>query len=175
MLNKIISGGQTGADLGGLEAGKELLFDGITTGGTAPKGWITEDGPQKELLSSYGLVECTKKGYPPRTLKNVLNSDATVIIGNIHSAGSALTKKYCIENCKPWIHLLYNESLTFENASLLANFIEDNEVKILNVAGNCESNNKGIQNYTKLVVTSAISILRISEFGRGINKCHTQY
>jgi hypothetical protein len=37
--NKIISGGQTGADQGGLE-GARLL--GIQTGGTAPYNWMTD-------------------------------------------------------------------------------------------------------------------------------------
>lgn len=36
---KIISGGQTGADMGGLEAAREY---GFPTGGYAPKGWMTE-------------------------------------------------------------------------------------------------------------------------------------
>ena len=37
--SKIISGGQTGADMGGLLAAKDL---GIRTGGWMPKGWLTE-------------------------------------------------------------------------------------------------------------------------------------
>lgn len=54
MLTKIISGGQTGADEGGLE-GARLL--GIPTGGTAPKGYRTENGPNLTLRDTYGLVE----------------------------------------------------------------------------------------------------------------------
>ncbi|KKL28978.1 hypothetical protein LCGC14_2369790, partial [marine sediment metagenome] len=77
-LLKVISGGQTGADQGGLEAGKEL---GLETGGTAPLGWKTEDGPQPELLKGFGLRECTQPGYPVRTRRNVLTSDGTVIFG----------------------------------------------------------------------------------------------
>ena len=52
---KIISGGQTGADMGALLAAREL---GIPTGGVAPKGWLTENGPQEELLRNFGLIEC---------------------------------------------------------------------------------------------------------------------
>lgn len=42
-LRWIISGGQTGADQGGLDAGKAL---GLKTGGLMPKGWRTEAGPR---------------------------------------------------------------------------------------------------------------------------------
>ena len=42
-LTKIISGGQTGADYGALLAAHAL---GLETGGWAPKGWRTEDGPK---------------------------------------------------------------------------------------------------------------------------------
>ena len=41
MLKKIISGGQTGIDKIGLIAAAENGFD---TGGTAPSGFITENG-----------------------------------------------------------------------------------------------------------------------------------
>ena len=46
MIKKIISGGQTGADQIGLEVALSL---GIPTGGTAPKGFITETGPNYKL------------------------------------------------------------------------------------------------------------------------------
>jgi hypothetical protein len=46
MLTKIISGGQTGSDQGGLEAGQKL---GLETGGWIPKGWLTEIGANPEL------------------------------------------------------------------------------------------------------------------------------
>ena len=46
MIKKIISGGQTGADRGGLLAGRHL---GIETGGTAPPDFITEVGVDDSL------------------------------------------------------------------------------------------------------------------------------
>jgi hypothetical protein len=42
MLELVISGGQTGADQGGLRATRAC---GIPTGGWAPRGWLTEAGP----------------------------------------------------------------------------------------------------------------------------------
>jgi len=74
-LAEIISGGQTGADQGGLLAAQDL---GIPTGGL-PQGWLTENGPQEALLRSFGLVECTESGYSARTHKNVLHADGTLL------------------------------------------------------------------------------------------------
>jgi hypothetical protein len=52
MLRKIISGGQTGADIAGLDAAVLLH---IPTGGTVMKGFKTESGPNFELGYKYGL------------------------------------------------------------------------------------------------------------------------
>src|SRR5215471_5688537 len=68
MIERTISGGQTGADQGGLRAAKTL---GIPTGGWAPRGRMTEDGSAEELLRSFGLREFSQPGYPPRTRANV--------------------------------------------------------------------------------------------------------
>ena len=87
MIEKIISGGQTGADQGGLEAGKIL---GIPTGGWAPMNWMTENGPQKELLESLGLRN-SMRPYSTRTGWNVREGDATVIFGDVREPGSRLT------------------------------------------------------------------------------------
>ena len=51
MIGKIISGGQTGVDQAALRAAKAC---GIPTGGWAPKGWRTEDGPAP-WLADLGL------------------------------------------------------------------------------------------------------------------------
>jgi hypothetical protein len=54
MIERVISGGQTGADQGGLRAAQAC---GIPTGGWAPRGWLTEAGPAP-WLADWGLVEC---------------------------------------------------------------------------------------------------------------------
>ena len=54
MLERVISGGQTGADQTGLHAARAC---GIPTGGWAPRGWLTEAGPAP-WLEEWGLVEC---------------------------------------------------------------------------------------------------------------------
>ena len=136
MLEKIISGGQTGADQAGLEAAKEL---GIATGGTAPQHFMSERGTCLKLRDEYGLTEglYDSKVYPKRTRQNVEDSDATAIFGNVGSPGTRLTCSLCVELEKPWV--------VNPTAVDLLEFLEQHNVKVLNVAGNRESVNPGIQ------------------------------
>lgn len=124
MLNMVISGGQTGADKIGLEEARKA---GIPTGGTAAKGWMTEDGPDPSL-ADFGLVECSKPGYPARTLQNVLDSDATVLFGDMASTGSLQTIRYCVRHGKIY--------LTNPQYWELVEWIKKHDIYILNVAGN---------------------------------------
>src|SRR4030095_556414 len=101
-LIRIISGGQSGADQGGLRAARDL---GIPTGGTAPRGWHTETGSQESLLKSFGLVESREPGYPARTRQNVQDADGTLLVGQCRSGGSALTANVAREAGKPLFHL----------------------------------------------------------------------
>lgn len=125
MVTKIISGGQTGADQIGLLVGKKL---GYETGGTAPKFYKTENGSDYSLRDKYGLVEDDSEDYDPRTRKNILDSDGTVVFGDIKSPGSKNTMKYCKAYGKPSI----DNPDEFE----LKIWLEVNEIEVLNVAGN---------------------------------------
>lgn len=124
-LKKVISGGQTGMDQLGLRKAREA---GIPTGGTAPLLYMTEDGPNPSLREEYGLKEHTARGYPPRTWQNVIDSDATVLFGDVESAGSKETIKYCKKANKPYI-------VNPTSAKLLC-FLLEHRIGVLNVAGN---------------------------------------
>ena len=148
MLEKIISGGQTGADQGGLEAARTVR---IETGGTAPKDYMTEDGPDPSLRDRYGLREHSSGDYRARTEANVLDADGTVLFGNVFSAGSLLTRSLCRKHRKPIL-----ENPTPEE---LRRWIEKNNIQVLNVAGNRESKNPGIYKATHDIVLNAITLL----------------
>ena len=68
MIQKIISGGQTGADQAALDAAIEL---NIPHGGWVPKGRLTEDGI---LPGRYNLKEMPTTSYPKRTEQNIIDS-----------------------------------------------------------------------------------------------------
>lgn len=121
---KVISGGQTGVDKIGLMVARIL---GIKTGGTAPKGWRTEDGPDLSL-EGFGLVESSSRSYALRTSKNIKDADFTVVFGDVNSAGSLFTIRECKDQGKPCV--------TNPDALTLARLLRSKNVQVLNVAGN---------------------------------------
>ncbi len=96
-LNKIISGGQTGADRAALDA---AINHGIPHGGWCPKGRKAEDG---RIPDRYPLRETDTDNYRERTRKNILDSDGTLILcpEDEMDAGTQLTYQLCKEIKKP--------------------------------------------------------------------------
>lgn len=129
-ITRIISGGQTGADVAGLDA---AIKQGVPHGGWIPKGRLTEDGP---LPANYQLQEMPTASYPKRTAQNVIDSDGTVIFthGTL-TGGSALTRKIALQRGKPSLHIDLLAITEGEAVQELAAFIEDNGIEVLNVAG----------------------------------------
>lgn len=142
---KIISGGQDGADRGGLDAAIEL---GLLTGGMAPRGYRTDKGPDP-TLKQYGLTEHSSYAYPPRTKWNVVTSDGTLIMGNTTSPGSALTIRTAVELGK---YCIMNPSIEAFRV-----WVAKNNIKVLNVAGNRESTNPGIHDRVVDFLVEALS------------------
>jgi hypothetical protein len=148
---KIISGGQTGADSGGLLAAREL---GIESGGTAPHGWFTEDGPREAQLRDFGLLECPEDGFPARTRRNVADSNGTLLVGKYGSGGSRLTYDVARELSKPLFHISYPERR--DRSWEFRHWLEENKVVVLNVAGNRESQSPGIAEFTRDFLVRAL-------------------
>lgn len=135
MLEKVISGGQTGADQAGLHAARIYR---IPTGGHCPKGWRTVFGTDL-TLPGFNLIETPSNTYPPRTKRNVHNSDATVrLASNFDSPGERLTLRYCREAGKPVFDILLDRNQYFNKACALAEWINTNKIGVLNVAGNAD-------------------------------------
>ena len=151
---KIISGGQTGADQGGLEAGAAL---GLETGGWVPKGWRTEHGSDPSL-ARFGLREHSARGYPPRTRLNATQSDGTFWFGNPHSPGGKLTLRTARGAGKPVFLVDWRSGWSFPRediADFLA-WLRKNHISVLNVAGNRESSQPGIQETTRTFLVQAL-------------------
>jgi hypothetical protein len=139
-LTKNISGGQTGADRGGLEAAITL---GIPHGGFCPKGRLAEDGG---VPHRYKLIESPVRGYPDRTLRNIALADATVVfILSLKTAGpgSRLTVLTAMRVHKPVLTIeLAREG---DKAARIRGWLRRFKVKTLNVAGSRESTTPGIE------------------------------
>ena len=139
MVRKIISGGQTGADIGGVRAGVIL---GLETGGMMPKGWRTEVGPRPDYELLYKMQEHSSRNYRYRTEHNVKCSDGTLVFGNSSSPGSKLTKNCCRESWKPCF--IVEWPMVKPNIDKFRNWLQENEIDVLNVAGNREEKSPGI-------------------------------
>jgi hypothetical protein len=151
MVKKIISGGQTGADRAGLDA---ATFLKISTGGYCPRGFITENGVDVSL-KKLGLKEIPSSKYEERTIKNVLYSDGTVIFCNLNNEkkiigeGTQLTYSVAVNNDKP---VIINPT-----KRKFVEWLMKNKIKVLNVAGNRESQHPGIYEKTKTFLIKALS------------------
>ncbi len=130
MLQKIISGGQTGADRAALDVAIKL---DIPHGGWIPKGRKTEDGV---LPDKYHLQEMPTASYPKRTEKNILDSDGTLILSHGKlTGGSALTRKSAKEHSKPWVHVDMDKVSLPDAVGIVKAWIDRHGIEILNVAG----------------------------------------
>lgn len=147
MIEKIISGCQTGADCGGLKAAECL---GLQTGGYVTKDFRAEDGSCETLAKHFGLIEAASRDYSTRTKLNVKFSDGTVIFGNMEiSKGSKLTVKYCIDLVKPVLYIRWPTQYDYlDNIPTFIGWIKQENIKILNVAGNRESSVPGLEQAT---------------------------
>lgn len=137
MITKIISGGQVGADSGGLAAGFDL---GIETGGTAPLGYRTKFGVNPKL-AKLGLIESPTSNYATRTFDNVKDSDGTMRFAyNFVSPGEIMTLKAIKQYKKPYIDIDLSD---IEEQALLIfdimDWFSDNNIHIVNIAGNAGS------------------------------------
>ena len=172
---KIISGGQTGADYGALLGAQAL---GIETAGYAPAGWLVERDPRfltrtNPDLAQFGLIEAPKgksegHTYIIRTELNAQHSDGTVVFGNVdptHDKGSARTIELAEKHRKPWIQFdLIELNNPARCAAELRQWVIDQDIAVLNIAGNRGSKAPKLESQVQAIVQLAFQepILEVS-------------
>jgi hypothetical protein len=138
VLEKIITGGQTGADQAGWRAAEAF---GVPTGGWMPRGFLTEDGPRPEFAERFGASELPPDSAPAPSERNVLDSDATLWFGETTTSSAQATVGACHRSGKPCMPVY--PAASFEPSHVAA-WLADFKVKTLNVAGNSEAVEPGI-------------------------------
>ena len=127
---KIISGGQTGVDRAAIDV---ALRHRINCGGWCPAGRLDEFG---KIPDHYPVQELQGGGFRERTLQNVKDSDGTVAVysGKLRG-GTDQSVRFCVELQRP--HQLIDASkISAEGAAkLIADFVREDKIGILNVAG----------------------------------------
>ncbi len=158
MIEKIISGGQTGADRAALDVAIKL---GIAHGGWVPKGRKAEDGP---LPDRYKLQEIRTESYPARTEQNVIDSDGTLIVARGKLIGGTdYTRKMTLKHKKQLLGIDLNLTGHFNAASLIASWIKMQRIEILNVAGPRASEDQEIYRDVLTILEKAIQIFKDEE------------
>lgn len=152
MLERIVSGGQTGVDRGALDAALAL---GFPCGGWCPQGRAAEDDVIPE---GYPLTEAPRPGNRERTARNVIDSDGTLIL--YHGAvtgGTQETLELCLALRRPY-HLVDAAAVRHEEAARqAAAFVRERGVRALNVAGPRASGWEGAHAYAEAVVAGVIA------------------
>jgi len=159
IITKVISGMQSGADVAGLYAAEAL---GISTGGNGTKGHISEAGKtpkeRTELAKRFNIEEGQSTSLPQRTMKNVVDSNATIAfrtqasVGTDKTIGFAQTGKWSKGNTKEGIYndgykpvlVLNSTNSSAKNIKLIKDFIKQNP-GVVNIAGSRESSVPGSQ------------------------------
>jgi hypothetical protein len=116
---------------------------------------MTESGP---LPAKYQLQEMATKSYPKRTEKNVLDSDGTLIFSyGALSGGSALTRKMAKKHNRPWLHIDLNKLSSFDASEVVREWIEQEAIQVLNVAGPRASKDPGVYDAVVQILETALN------------------
>ncbi len=127
MIEKIITGGRTGAEQ---EAWASARRIGIATGGYMPRGFATEEGPRPRLGLLYGAIE-----FPldeaTRLRANLRRADALLWLGDPLEDDGQAAIGACRELGRPFLVAEPGLTAVAEVVSWLIVF----EVKTLAIAG----------------------------------------
>ncbi len=148
-VRRIISGGQTGADRGALDAAIQL---GVEHGGYCPAGRRAEDG---RIPERFRLIETESSDYAARTEKNVLSADGTLLITRgAPTGGSALTAALARKHDRALLHLDLGSER--EPVPIIREWIAARRIGCLNVAGPRESGCPGIAQDVRALLVAAL-------------------
>lgn len=150
LLDRVVSGGQTGVDRAALDAALER---GLPCGGWCPRGRRAEDGL---LAERYPMRETPSADYAERTEWNVRDSEATLVLTwGPPTGGTAYTIDRAVSLGRPLLVV----DLTAPRLESVRDWLRAESVRVLNVAGPRESGRPGIyaksRAFLEAVFTSA--------------------
>jgi hypothetical protein len=150
VVERIVSGGQTGVDRAALDVALEL---GIPCGGWCPRGRRAEDG---RIPDRYPLVETPSAGYPQRTEWNVRDADATLVIYRGRPrGGTGLTVALTRRVGRPCLAVDVDGGAN--EARAILDWLAAHRVAVLNVAGPRESQAPGIHGVTVALLRAVLA------------------
>lgn len=159
MIERVVSGGQTGVDRAALDA---AMGAGIECGGWCPRGRRAEDGT---IPGCYPLRETESADYRMRTRLNVADADGTLILvsGEL-SGGTALTRQLALAAGKPLLIIDLDSPAPLSEA---CSWVRGHHVCTLNIAGPRESQRPGIGRRASEFLSTLFSALKV-EVGQSL-------
>ena len=166
MIERIVSGGQTGADRAALDVAIRLGYD---CGGWVPRGRLDEAGI---IPPEYpNLIEADDARPETWTELNVRDSDATVIFSHGPlCGGSEYTQAKAGEQGKPSLHIDLAAMTIPAAVRRLRQWLARVQPRVLNVAGPRASDDPEIYEGTRVVLGSGL----IKQTPEGIPLCENQ-
>lgn len=149
---KIVSGGQSGVDRAALDF---AIQHALEHGGWCPRGRLAEDGV---IPPVYRLRETESTEFDERTQKNVLDSDATLIVVRVKelSGGTAFTKTCAEHQGRPLLVVCEKDGVA-SGADAISKFLRLNQVRTLNVAGPRESQAPGLGKFVRELLATVLA------------------
>lgn len=151
-LKRIVSGGQSGVDRAALDVAME---SGILCGGWCPRGRLAEDG---RIDHRYPLEETPSEAYEQRTMWNVRDADATLIVAlrSPLTGGTQFTEQVADALGRPCHVALLEEHASI---TITADWLQRHAVGTLNVAGPRESGAPGVYLRARAFLTNLMRFL----------------
>jgi len=148
ILDRIVSGGQTGVDRAGLDVAIEL---GMQHGGWCPRGRRAEDG---RISECYDLRETESSDYAVRTEQNVLDSDGTLVLYLSElRGGTELTYRMTQKHGRPSMLVDLGAPVSVD---VVRQWIAGEGIRVLNVAGPRASQSEGIYELARAYLESVL-------------------
>lgn len=150
----IVSGGQTGADRGALDA---ALEGGLPCSGWCPRGRRAEDGA---IPARYPLRETDSADYADRTRRNVRDSDGTLVLGYAGPGpGTELTIEAARRLARPLLVIDVPGTPIGRAIADTCAFLRAHDIRRLNVAGPRASEQPTAYAYARQLVACVIAKL----------------
>jgi hypothetical protein len=152
MIEKIISGGQTGVDRAALDA---AIANGIACGGWCPSGRHADDGP---IPDRYPLQETADMDHTVRTEHNVRDSDGTLVMyrGKLQG-GTAYAALMAGHLKRPVMALNLDES---NDPAAVTAWIAENRIRVLHIGGQRELSSPGIYAAARALIEAILAAAR---------------
>ncbi len=148
MIEKIVSGGQTGVDRAALDA---AMARGIPCGGWCPAGRMADDGPIPER---YPLEETRDIDHTVRTGANVRDSDATIMLNRGALQGGTA---YAVEIAKHMNRPVMVVDLERPpDLGMITAWLVQHRVRVLHIGGPREVSRPGIYDQARRFVEALL-------------------